>query len=207
MKSGLGLAGRLAMGLLLSCLPGCWAAIDDEMPDASRPGVESHGDAGATDRGANADVTSDLGQAAVDADVPWLTGELVDTEALLLWARTGAYRGWERSPHPFRSTAGGGSRVFVNPILAGSLSAAATDHPAGAVALREVYFDDLMTLRGVNVMVKTENRGDSAEDWLFVELYALEPGGQPTVYEWGARACLVCHARSPGFVRSTWPLD
>ncbi len=185
--------------LALTGLAGCWAEIDPNAVGEPAPSSSE------SDLGHRADVDS-TGTEDLTPGVPWLDGMSVDSDLLADWTRAGGYLIWEHGPAPFRSTAGGGTRIYVNDILAASLARGASVHPVGSIGIREVYYDDLMTLRGVNLTIKLED-GESATNWLFVELYNLNPRGEPTVYERGAAVCMACHGNAPDFVRSSWPLQ
>lgn len=197
----------LLTGVLLALTGpvGCWAEIDGDLRTDGDVAQELGPSSLNSDMGSGSDADSP-DPSNLSPDVPWLDGTEVDSTLMADWTRAGAYRIWDHGPAPFRSTAGGGTRIYVNEILATSLASGTSTHPPGSIGIREVYYDDLMTLRGVNLTIKLEADDDSANNWLFVELFNLDPRGEPTVYERGSPVCLACHGSSPDFVRSTWPL-
>lgn len=138
----------------------------------------------------------------------WVEGGVVDSRAMAAWMRGGYYRRWESSQGVAPSPQGP-SRVYLSGALARSLEAGARRHPVGAIGVREIYEEDFMTLKAVNVLVKMDE-GDAPDgtSWLWVELVDLGPGGEPSVEEPGAARCVACHAASGGadFIQSGWPL-
>ncbi|MEO1268322.1 MAG: hypothetical protein AAFX99_09495 [Myxococcota bacterium] len=139
----------------------------------------------------------------------WLLDQgVVDTEAMHVWIRGQHYRRWVSSSNVFPS-AEGGSRVFLNPVLASSLESGSSIHPVGAVGVRELYTDDFLRLKAVNLLIKTiEGQAPDGHDWLWVEVTDFRPGATPSVEAPAAEGCVACHAAGGGadLIQSTWPL-
>ncbi len=129
-----------------------------------------------------------------------------DPEAIGRWLRAGGYLDWEPRSAVHRTDEHGGARVLFNPLLAASFEAEAEQHPLGAAAVRELYEADLVTPRGLALMVKVGEgealRGGGAspaedEDergWFWYEVFSFDEGAAPTVAEVDAPGCLGCHS-------------
>ena len=159
------------------------------------------------------DTGSDVPSADVATDVvadrneveAWLEANgTVDVEAMVAWARAGAYRSWTTGTRHPSDAPPGGSQVYIGPTLADSLAASAQTHPTGAVAVREIFGADLTTLRITNVLIKLD--GANGTEWLFYEI--TDPADTPnlTVSEPFAPGCLACHNEQTDYVMSPWPL-
>jgi hypothetical protein len=131
----------------------------------------------------------------------WGEGGAVDAAGLMVWTRARGYAGWASSGWP-RATAEGGSRVFVDASLQGALGRG-EPYPVGAVAVRELFEDDLFTPRATNVLVKV-SPGMGADTWRWFELPAA--GGAWTVDARAAQACAGCHASAADALLTDSPL-
>jgi hypothetical protein len=125
-----------------------------------------------------------------------------DLPAIQAWLHSGAYLEWERHdpvPGPGMS---GGSRVYLSPELAESLRAGNSNHPVGAVAVREIVdANDSTTMLGWAMNHKLE-AGPGGDVWFFYEVFSTEPDAAPLVAERGAPGCVGCHADGQDFVLS-----
>jgi hypothetical protein len=127
--------------------------------------------------------------------------------ALQAWLAARTYQGWqaESAPHPSEGPHGGKVRTFVNAELAGSL-AAATDHPAGAAAVKELYGDgDAVT--GWAVEVKLAADSADGEGWYWYETFTTDPGGTADYQGVGLDLCTDCHVAGEDYVLSRFPLQ
>jgi hypothetical protein len=124
--------------------------------------------------------------------------------ALLEWLEAGAYLGWaaESSIHPSAGPHGGKVRTYLNPAILASLSAGDTQHPPGAAAVKELYFNG-DTVRGWAVMVKLQADSDAGRGWYWYEL----SGSGPPLQGVGIRVCTGCHSSGRDFVRIPFPLQ
>ncbi len=125
-------------------------------------------------------------------------------QALQAWLRAGNYLGWpsESARHPSAGPHGGMVRTFVNPALFDSLSTEQAQHPAGAAAVKELYFSG-QTVRGWAVMVKLQADSDGGQGWYWLEDFGsgrpIEGIGHPT--------CTGCHSLGRDYVRIPFPLQ
>ncbi len=122
-----------------------------------------------------------------------------DGPTLAEWLADRCYLDWagEDAVRP-SDMAAGGARVFVNPALDRSSAFGRDVHPVGAAAVREIYHEDLRTLRGWAVAVKVADAGDD-DDWLWAERW-VDSG--TTVARRGAPGCVGCHRTGTDFVQS-----
>jgi len=128
----------------------------------------------------------------------------VPTQAAALrdWLVAGAYRGWaaESAPHPSTGPHGGFVRTYLNDVLVASLSAADAAHPAGAVAVKELYFSNPSgPVREWAVMVKLQADSDAGRGWYWYEGVGLAGVG--------LSICTGCHSDGRDFVLIPFPLQ
>lgn len=137
--------------------------------------------------------------ASPDASLP-----PTEVAALRAWLQAGSYLDWsaESGPHPSAGPHGGKVRTFLNPALFASLSAADVQHPAGAAAVKELYFSG-ETVRGWAVMVKQQADSDRGRGWYWFEDFG---SGNPFAGV-GLGACTGCHSAGRDFVRIPFPLQ
>lgn len=126
-----------------------------------------------------------------------------DETALLAWLEAGSYLGWqaESGPHPGAGPHFGVVRAFVNDALFASLSAA-TAHPAGAAAVKELYGRNGSTVRGWAVMLKIQADSNLGRGWYWYETFNGSGGGGI-----GDPVCTGCHSTGKDFVRIPFPLQ
>ena len=125
-----------------------------------------------------------------------------DAAALHAWLLAGNYLGWAAESAPHRSTGphGGSVRTYVNPTLFDSLSAGAAAHPQGAVAVKELYFNNPGgPIAEWAVMVKLQDDSDGGRGW-----YWYEGEGLAGV---GLGICTGCHSAGRDLVRIPFPLQ
>ena len=126
-----------------------------------------------------------------------------EPEALLAWLQAGNYLGWAaESPHQSAGPHGGRVRTFLDPTLFASLEAASGSHPAGAAAVKELYFNG-DTVRGWAVMVKLQADSDEGRGWYWYETFGT---GAP-LEGVGLGICTGCHSTGRDFVRIPFPLE
>lgn len=118
------------------------------------------------------------------------------------WLQDFKYRGWTAMTERRATGEHGGEQLFFNNLLATSWKAGAQEHPVGSAAVRELYRDDLETLKGFALMVKTGASGDLGEGWFWYEIFGTTDEAEPTVAEAGARGCVGCHSHAVDFVHS-----
>ena len=124
--------------------------------------------------------------------------------ALLAWLQAGNYLEWaaESAPHPSAGPHGGRVRTFLNPAIFASLSAGDAQHPTGAAAVKELYFNG-ETVRGWAVMVKLQADSDLGRGWYWYESFG---SGDPLAGV-GLGVCTGCHSAGRDFVRIPFPLQ
>jgi hypothetical protein len=93
-------------------------------------------------------------------------------------------------------------RTFLNPAIFASLSAGDPQHPAGAAAVKELYFNGA-TVRGWAVMVKLQADSDLGRGWYWFESFG---SGEP-LEGVGIGVCTGCHSAGRDFVRIPFPLQ
>jgi hypothetical protein len=134
-----------------------------------------------------------------------------NAQELLAWLRAGRYLAWpaESAIHQSGGPHFGRVRTFVNPVLFGSLSAAASSHPAGAAAVKELYGAAGGDLLGWSVMIKVQAESAGGNGWYWYERF------RDTVYGsgLGIGGCTGCHGGGFGsfvskdFVLAPFPLQ
>lgn len=130
-----------------------------------------------------------------------------EPDKLHAWLGQGAYLGWESESEILPGEFGGGRRVFVDRRLADSLDQRSKSHPVGSAAVREIYANDLETLRGWSVLIKVDQtNANDGTDWYFYETFDPTEPESINVAERGASGCTFCHDDSPDIVRSEYPL-
>lgn len=124
--------------------------------------------------------------------------------ALLAWLQAGHYSGWavESAPHQSAGPHGGRVRTFINPELFASLAAGQAQHPAGAVAVKELYLNS-QRVRGWAVMVKLADDSDGGRNWYWYEYFG---SGDPFSGT-GLGVCTGCHSTGRDYVRIPFPLS
>ncbi|MBX3026621.1 hypothetical protein KF840_17075 [bacterium] len=127
-----------------------------------------------------------------------------DPDGLLRWLQAGSYLDWaaESAPHPSAGPHGGRVRTFLNPELFASLDAGEAQHPAGAAAVKELYFNG-DTVRGWAVMVKLQADSDRGRGWYWYETF----GSGAPLEGVGLGTCTGCHSAGRDFVRIPFPLQ
>lgn len=127
-----------------------------------------------------------------------------EPDALLRWLQAGGYIDWaaESASHPSAGPHGGRVRTFLNPELFASLAAGEAQHPAGAAAVKELYFNG-DTVRGWAVMVKLQADSDRGRGWYWYETF----GSGAPLEGVGLGTCTGCHSAGRDFVRIPFPLQ
>ena len=143
--------------------------------------------------------------AKVDSAVP------TDKDELFRYLRSGAYKEFAaqetgqhatRGPH---TNFGWPVRVFLDPVLDGSLAAGNATHPLGSSAVKEMYDDD-GDLQGWAVMVKTEPDSAGGSGWFWYEVTSTRSGDDPVATGNGVPMCFGCHFTGRDFVLTDYPL-
>lgn len=141
---------------------------------------------------------------AAATPTPTATPAPIPTEAVALrdWLRSGNYLGWaaESAPHASTGPHGGFVRTYLNDVLFDSLNAANAAHPAGAVAVKELYFSRPEgPVREWAVMIKLDDDSDLGRNWYWYEGVGLAGAG--------LSICTGCHAAGKDFVLIPFPLQ
>ncbi len=143
--------------------------------------------------------------AKVDSAVP--TGK----DELFRYLKSGAYKEFaaqETGQHPTRgphTKFGWPVRVFLDPVLDGSLAAGNATHPLGSSAVKEMYDDD-GDLQGWAVMVKTEEDSAGGSGWFWYEVTSTRSGDNPVATGNGVPLCAGCYLTGRDFVLTFYPL-
>ena len=134
-----------------------------------------------------------------------------DKDELFRYLRSGAYKDFAaqetgqhatRGPH---TNIGWPVRVFLDPVLDGSLAAGNATHPLGSSAVKEMYDDD-GDLQGWAVMVKTEKDSAGGSGWFWYEVTSTRSGDDPVATGNGVPLCFGCHFTGRDFVLTWYPL-
>jgi hypothetical protein len=125
-----------------------------------------------------------------------------DPAEIRTWLQGFNYRGWTAMTERRATGEHGGEQLFFNSVLAGSWRAGEKEHPVGSAAVRELYRDDLETIKGFALMIKTGPSGQVGEGWFWYEIFGTTAEAEPTVAEAGARGCVGCHSHAVDFVHS-----
>jgi hypothetical protein len=148
------------------------------------------------------------GRAAGVPDAPADEPATIPTEpaALQQWLAAGNYSAWqsESKTHPSEGPHGGHVRTFLNPELASSL-AAATDHPAGAASVKELYGDGT-TVTGWAVSIKLAPDSADGDNWFWYEVFTTSPTGTADYQGAGLDLCTDCHVAGEDYVLIPFPL-
>ncbi len=134
-----------------------------------------------------------------------------DKDELFRYLKSGAYKEFAaqesgqhatRGPH---TNIGWPVRVFLDPVLDGSLAAGNAAHPLGSSAVKEMYDDD-GDLQGWAVMVKTEQDSAGGGGWFWYEVTSTRSGDDPVATGNGVPLCFGCHFIGRDFVLTDYPL-
>ena len=134
-----------------------------------------------------------------------------DKDELFRYLKSGAYKEFaaqesgqhgSRGPH---TNFGLPVRVFLDPMLDGSLAAGNAAHPAGASAVKEM-FDEDGDLQGWAVMVKTAQDSAGGSGWFWYEVTSTRSGDDPFASGNGVPLCFGCHFTGRDFVLTNYPL-
>jgi hypothetical protein len=134
-----------------------------------------------------------------------------DQEKLFKYLKSGDYKKFaaqESGQHPTagpHTNIGWPVRVFLDPVLDGSLAAGNAEHPVGSAAVKEMYADD-GELQGWAVMVKTEKDGAGGAGWFWYEVTSTRSGDEPVAIGNGVPLCFGCHFPGRDFVLTGYPL-
>jgi hypothetical protein len=134
-----------------------------------------------------------------------------DKDELFRYLKSGAYKEFaaqelgqhgSRGPH---TNFGWPVRVFLDPMLDGSLAAGNAKHPAGSSAVKEM-FDEDGDLQGWAVMVKTAQDSAGGSGWFWYEVTSTRSGDDPFASCNGVPLCFGCHFTGRDFVLTNYPL-
>ena len=123
------------------------------------------------------------------------------------WLQKRSYTCWAHESEVHLSTGphGGNVLVYLNAALAGSLASKAQQHPAGSVAVKEIFGQTKDTVTGWAVSVKTDARSDNGNGWYWYEVRSTDPAA-PVSEGQGALECTNCHSNGKDFLRTPYPL-
>jgi hypothetical protein len=156
-------------------------------------------------------VGSSLDDCAVPTPTPQPTptptaAEAVPTSGaeLVPWLQAGRYLDWpsESSIHASAGPHFGNVRVYLNDALFDSLEAGVAEHPAGSVAVKELYGSGT-ELRGWSVMVKVQDLSAGGDGWYWFERF----GSSTYADGLGEAGCTGCHSLGSDYVRIPFPLQ
>ena len=123
--------------------------------------------------------------------------------ALEAWLKAGHYKTWraESGVHDSQGPHFGKVRAYLNPALYTSLNVKTSQHPKGAVAVKELYGDG-DTVKGWSVAIKTAADSSGGNNWYWYEIYEnkIVKDGQ------GVLLCRSCHFTGRDYVLTPWPL-
>ena len=114
--------------------------------------------------------------------------------ALNEWLATGVYLNWNCEIAPVnRDSAHGSNRVCSNDIIAQDLqSSNVTPWRQGAAAVKELYNDNLSTIIGYAVYIKTAPNSSNGENWYWYEII----NNSIVADTLGDGFCARCHSRA-----------
>ena len=122
-----------------------------------------------------------------------------DQASLVDLVQTRGYAGWERSgPRMSAGAHGGTIRVHFNPVLAASIRAGASSHPAGSSAVKELLRAD-GSVAGHAVMFR-----DATDGWIWLEGFGPDYRGA-SYFRGESNFCASCHSQGTAFIRSPLP--
>lgn len=128
------------------------------------------------------------------------------------WLETRGYRAWaqESAPHPSRGPHPRLVKAYVNPALEASLQAGNEHHPAGAVAVKEVYDEDGEKVTGWSMSAKlAETSGEVPDPEAYYWFDVLDD--EVRIDEQGTTFCYDCHSAAfqegQDHVLSNFPLE
>ncbi len=128
-----------------------------------------------------------------------------DEAQLRTWLQAGSYLKWpaESAPHRSAGPHFGTIRTFVNDPLFASLSAPAAAHPAGSIAVKELYGASGDAVQGWSVMIKLDAASDGGQGWFWYERFntSVYAAGR------GSALCTGCHTLGRDFIRIPFPLQ
>lgn len=123
--------------------------------------------------------------------------------ALEAWLKADHYKSWraESAVHDSQGPHFGKVRAYLNPALYTSLNAKTSQHPKGAVAVKELYGDG-NSVKGWSVAIKTATDSSGGANWYWYEIYEdkVIKDGQ------GVLLCRSCHFTGRDYVLTPWPL-
>lgn len=125
-------------------------------------------------------------------------------DALLQWLKAGHYTSWqsESGIHASSGPHFGKVRAFLNPALFNSMNNRSDQHPAGSIAVKELYGES-NTIKGWAVGIKTADLSDGGSNWYWYEYFdnSTVKDGQ------GVFLCSICHRSGQDYVLTPWPLQ
>ncbi|MBK1833290.1 cytochrome P460 family protein [Roseibacillus ishigakijimensis] len=189
---------------------------DEVVPEngAERTASNPEGTAAISD----ADAEASAEQPAVDpqwlptAETPEVDLEVpLEREALFAYLKEGKYKDFpakETDMHPSVGPHLDYSwpvRVFMNKIVADSMTAGNDQHPKGSVVIKEL-FDNDKNLTGWAVMAKTHDDTDMGKGWYWTEFTSAVDATKEVGGGNGVPGCFGCHFAGKDMVRSHFPL-
>ena len=135
-----------------------------------------------------------------------------DKAELFSYLTSGAYTDFAAQvagQHPTRgphTDLGWPVRVFLDPIIAASLEAGNTSHPAGSSLVKEMYNGD-GDLQGWAAMVKTSDDSANGKGWFWYEITSTTSGSDPVAIGNGVQLRQGCHFIGKDFLLTTYPLQ
>jgi hypothetical protein len=137
-----------------------------------------------------------------NCDVPSQSAELI------AFLRAGGYRSFahESARHPSAGPHFGEVITYLNPVLEASLADGASEHPACAAAVKELFVGE-DTVQGWAVFVKVRERSQDGGGFYWFETTSTAPDDDPDFAADGIALCAGCHRSGTDFVRAPFPLQ
>jgi hypothetical protein len=205
-----GPSGFLVLGIALAIVASACSSSGGSAPSGSSSGTS--GSSGAPDGAATVNdggsSGSSGGTGAVPASCNGDEGGVVPTSpvALQAWLATRAYKCWthESTTHPSTGPHGGDVQTYLNAKLDASMKTGA-EHPAGAVAVKELFGTAGKEVTGWAVLVKTQPASAAGQGYYWYETFGTTPGAS-SIEGQGKALCVDCHSGGKDFVLIPYPL-
>ena len=140
-----------------------------------------------------------------------VNGIPLDKEALFAWLKSGDYRNFKNQESKTHPSEGPHTaidlpvKVYMNDMIAASLTAGNAEHPEGSGIVKEMY-SDAGELGGWAVMVKTQAATDNGKGWFWYEVTSATESNDVAAKGNGVVGCAKCHSYGDDMVLSQFPL-
>ncbi len=160
----------------------------------------------------NAPKETDIWAATVETPNDPSLGIPLDKAGLFAYLKKGTYKNFknqESESHPGRgphTQLGFPVKVFMNDIIANSLTKKNKEHPKGSIIVKEM-FDKSNVLAGWAVMVKTQATNDDGKGWFWYEVTSTSDANAIPAIGNGVTGCIDCHRVGIDQIRTGFPLE